>query len=65
MYETRPKKQIVSMDETKKRKERYTTMARHRKVMNGAKDRRMFNVTARKTKTINLSQKPMRGGIRL
>ena len=39
-------------------------MARHRKAMNGAKDRRMFNVTARKTKTINLSQKPMRGGIR-
>ena len=29
------------------------------------KDRHMFNVTARKTKTINLSQKPMRGGIRL
>ena len=40
-------------------------MARHRKVMNGAKDRRMFNVTARKTKSVNLSQKPMRGGIRL
>ena len=40
-------------------------MARHRKVMRGAKDRRMFNVTARKTKSINLSQKPMRGGIRL
>lgn len=40
-------------------------MARHRKVMYGAKDRRMFNVTARKTKSINLSQKPMRGGIRL
>lgn len=40
-------------------------MARHRKVMNGKTDRRMFNVTARKTKAINLSQKPMRGGIRL
>ena len=33
----------------------------YRKKMSGAKDRRMFNVTARKTKTINLSQKPMRG----
>lgn len=40
-------------------------MARHRERMKGAKDRRVFNVTARKTKTINLSQKPMRGGIRL
>lgn len=40
-------------------------MARHRKVMNGNKDKHMFNVTARKTKSINLSQKPMRGGIRL
>lgn len=30
-----------------------------------SKDRRMFNVTAKKTKAINLSQKPMRGGIRL
>lgn len=40
-------------------------MARHRKQMNGAKDKRMFNVTARKTKAINLTQKPMRGGIRL
>lgn len=40
-------------------------MARHRKTMSGAKDRHMFNVTARKTKAINLSQKPMRGGIRL
>lgn len=40
-------------------------MGRHRKKMSGAKDRRMFNVTAHKTKTINLSQKPMRGGIRL
>ena len=40
-------------------------MARHRKTMDGAKDRRVFNVTARKTKTINLSQKPMRGGVRL
>jgi hypothetical protein len=28
-------------------------------------DKRMFNVTAQKTKSINLSQKPMRGGIRL
>ena len=40
-------------------------MAQHRKKMNGAKDRHMFNVTARKAKAINLSQKPMRGGIRL
>lgn len=40
-------------------------MGRHRKVMRGATDKRMFNVTARKTKSINLSQKPMRGGIRL
>lgn len=32
---------------------------------NPKKDKRMFNVTARKTKSINLSQKPMRGGIRL
>lgn len=40
-------------------------MGRHRKVMSGAKDKKMFNVTARKTKTINLSQKPMRGGTRL
>lgn len=37
----------------------------YRKKMSGAKDRRMFNVTARKTKAINLNQKPMRGGIRL
>ena len=37
----------------------------HRKKMNMRKDKRMFNVTARKTKTINLNQKPMRGGIRL
>lgn len=37
----------------------------YRKKMSGAKDRRIFNATARKTKTINLSQKPMRGGIRL
>lgn len=37
----------------------------HRKKMNMQKDKRMFNVTARKTKSINLSQKPMRGGIRL
>ena len=40
-------------------------MGRHRKAMRSSKDKRMFNVTARKTKTINLSQKPMRGGIRL
>ena len=40
-------------------------MARHRKVMRGAKDRRIFNATAQKTKAINLSKKPMRGGIRL
>lgn len=37
----------------------------HRKKMNMRKDKQMFNVTARKTKSINLSQKPMRGGIRL
>lgn len=37
----------------------------YRKKMSGAKDRRIFNVTARKTKAINLNQKPMRGGIRL
>lgn len=37
----------------------------YRKKMTPKKDKRMFNVTARKTKTINLSQKPMRGGIRL
>ena len=37
-------------------------MAQHRKKMNGAKDRRMFNVTARKTKTINLSQKQKSAG---
>lgn len=37
----------------------------YRKKMNKRKDKRMFNATARKTKTINLSQKPMRGGIRL
>jgi hypothetical protein len=40
-------------------------MAQHRKKMSGAKDKRMFNATARKTKAINLSRKPMRGGIRL
>nr|DAU33483.1 MAG TPA: hypothetical protein [Microviridae sp.] len=40
-------------------------MAQHRKTMKAAKDRKIFNVTARKTKSINLSQKPMRGGIRL
>lgn len=37
----------------------------HRKKMQPRKDKRMFNVTARKIKSINLSQKPMRGGIRL
>nr|DAW67635.1 MAG TPA: hypothetical protein [Microviridae sp.] len=37
----------------------------YRKKMNMRKDKHMFNVTARKTKAINLSQKPMRGGIRL
>lgn len=40
-------------------------MGRHRKAMRSGKDKHMFNVTARKTKSINLSQKPMRGGIRL
>jgi hypothetical protein len=38
---------------------------KHRKKMPMKTDKRMFNVTARKTKSINLSQKPMRGGIRL
>ena len=33
-------------------------MARHRKTMNGAKDRRMFNVTARKTKTSTSVRSP-------
>lgn len=37
----------------------------YRKKMNGAKDRRMFNVTARKTKAINMNAKPARGGVRL
>lgn len=37
----------------------------YRKKMKQSRDKRMFNVTARKTKAINLSQKPMRGGIRL
>lgn len=37
----------------------------YRKKMQPKKDKHMFNVTARKTKSINLSQKPMRGGIRL
>ena len=37
----------------------------HRKKMNMRKDKRTFNATARKTKSINLSQKPLRGGIRL
>lgn len=37
----------------------------YRKKMNPNRDKKMFNVTARKTKAINLSQKPMRGGIRL
>lgn len=40
-------------------------MGRHRSKPNPAKDKKVFNVTARKTKTINLNQKPMRGGIRL
>lgn len=30
-----------------------------------SKDRKMFNVTARKTKAINMYSKPARGGIRL
>lgn len=37
----------------------------HRSKPKPGKDRRMFNVTAKKTKAINLSTKPMRGGIRL
>lgn len=37
----------------------------YRKKMKPNRDKQMFNATARKTKTINLSQKPMRGGIRL
>lgn len=40
-------------------------MARHRKAVGGKRDKKMFNATAKKTKSINLSQKPMRGGIRL
>lgn len=38
---------------------------KHRQRMKAHTDKKMFNVTARKTKSINLSQKPMRGGIRL
>lgn len=38
---------------------------KHRSKPNPTKDKRMFNATARKTKAINLSSKPMRGGIRL
>lgn len=38
---------------------------RHRQRMPARTDKRVFNATARKTKAINLSQKPMRGGIRL
>lgn len=38
---------------------------KHRQRMPKRTDKKMFNVTARKTKTINLTQKPMRGGIRL
>ena len=38
---------------------------KHRKKMPVRTDKKMFNVTARKTKSINLSQKPMRGGVRL
>ena len=34
-------------------------MARHRKAMGGTKDRRIFNVTARKTKTIHLGYLPI------
>lgn len=37
----------------------------YRKKMKASRDKRLYNVTARKTKNINLSQKPMRGGIRL
>jgi hypothetical protein len=33
--------------------------------MNMRKDKRVFNATARKTKSINLSQKPLRGVILL
>lgn len=40
-------------------------MGRHRKVMRGAKDKHIFNVTAQKTKRINVQSKPMRGGTRL
>lgn len=60
--ETSPRKHTT--EETTKPKKGENTMA-HRKKMNMRKDKHMFNVTARKTKAINLSQKPMRGGIRL
>nr|DAH72167.1 MAG TPA: hypothetical protein [Microviridae sp.] len=38
---------------------------KHRSKPKPAKDKKIFNATARKTKAINLSSKPMRGGIRL
>lgn len=35
------------------------------RIKNIKKDRKIFTTTARKTKDINVSAKPMRGGIRL
>ena len=40
-------------------------MAKHRMKPKPKTDKKIFNATARKTKSINLSSKPMRGGIRL
>lgn len=37
----------------------------HRSKTNHAKDSRMYNKTANKTKRINVQSKPMRGGTRL
>ena len=36
-----------------------------RKLMRSGKDHKIFNRTAKKTKTMNISPKMMRGGIRL
>lgn len=38
---------------------------KHRSKPSPKKDKKIFNATAHKTKAINLSSKPMRGGIRL
>lgn len=37
----------------------------YRETVNPALDKKIFRNTARKTKLINISPKPMRGGIRL